>query len=190
MESHRTEENSPATPNELTQQGDRGLLYFAKRLNRNLDRDALVQQTIHQLRQDLQVDRVVLYYFYRPWKGRVTFESLSDDTLSIFGSTGPDDCFNDQYAALYLDGRIRAIADINCELITPCHRDFLQGLQVRANLCAPVLTPHGLWGLLIAHHCQSQRPWFTADMVSIQKSASILSTAPAIRDSEITHDSQ
>jgi GAF domain-containing protein len=191
MESHSTEEeNRPITLSESAQQGDRGLLYFVKRLNRNLDRDALVQQTIHQLRQHLQVDRVVLYYFYRPWKGRVTFESLSDDTLSIFGSTGPDECFNDQYAALYLEGRIRAIADIDCEPITPCHRDFLRNLQVRANLCAPVLTSRGLWGLLIAHHCKGPRPWSTADTATIQKSASILTTAPAICDSDITHDDQ
>jgi light-regulated signal transduction histidine kinase (bacteriophytochrome) len=75
-------------------------------------RDTLVQQTSDTLRVALQVDRVALYYFYGQWKGQVTFESLSAQEFSIFGSTGPDDCFNDEYAARYLAGRIRAIADI------------------------------------------------------------------------------
>jgi GAF domain-containing protein len=184
MDSNRPEEKPPLTLSDSEQSGDRNLLYLAKRLNRNLERDALVQQTIHQLRLHLQVDRVVLYYFYRPWKGSVTFESLSDDALSIFGSSGPDECFNDQYAELYLNGRMRAIADIHSEPIQPCHRDFLQDLKVRANLSAPVLTPRGLWGLLIAHHCQSPHAWSTKDIDSIQKSTALLATAPAIRDSE------
>ncbi|MEP0871090.1 GAF domain-containing protein [Trichocoleus desertorum AS-A10] len=98
------------------------------------------------------------------------------------GSTGADDCFNDEYAALYLDGRVRAIADIEIEPIHECHRDFLRSLPVRANLVVPVLTNKGLWGLLIAHQCQVPHNWSTEEIKRMQQSATRLATAPAIRD--------
>jgi GAF domain-containing protein len=163
-------------------QQDRGLSRIAKRLAQSLERDALVQKTTDELRQMLQADRVVLYYFYQRWRGQVTFESLSTEHLSILGSTGADDCFNDEYAALYLEGRVRAIADIETEPIQACHRDFLRSLSVRANLVVPVLTNKGLWGLLIAHQCQVPHNWSTEEIKRMQQSATRLATAPAIRD--------
>ncbi|XGV98036.1 MAG: GAF domain-containing protein [Leptolyngbya sp. BL-A-14] len=151
-------------------------------LSKTLERDRLVKQVTHDLQQSLRVDRVVLYYFYRQWKGQVTFEALGDPKFSIFGSTGPDACFNDEYAALYLAGRVRAIANIETESIAECHRDFLRAMQVRANLVVPVLTTQGLWGLLVAHHCQAIRPWEEKDIREMQHGAELLANAPSIRN--------
>jgi GAF domain-containing protein len=152
-------------------------------LTESLQRDILVQQTVYELQNSLQVDRVVLYHFYRPWKGQVTYEALSDERYSILGSTGADECFNDEYADLYLSGRVRAIEDVNQEPIQECHREFLQSLQVRANLVVPVLTSTGLWGLLIAHHCRSPHVWAKVEIEQMQKGAETLAAAPTIQTS-------
>jgi GAF domain-containing protein len=160
-----------------------GLQRIVNHLTESLQRDVLVQHTVCQLQRTLKTDRVVLYYFYRPWKGQVTYEALSDERYSIFGSTGADECFNVDYAELYLSGRIRAIADVNQEPIQACHREFLQSMQVRANLVVPVLTGKGLWGLLIAHHCQAAHPWFESEIEQMQKGAEILASAPSIQAS-------
>lgn len=160
--------------------GDPQLQQVLTRLSTTLERDQLVGQITGDLQHQLKVNRVVLYYFYRQWKGQVTFEALSDPQFSIFGSTGPDECFNDEYAALYLEGRVRAITDIETEPIAECHRDFLRDLKVRANLVVPVLTSKGLWGLLVAHHCQSTRPWTDADITAMQQGAEALAIAPSI----------
>ena len=162
---------------------DQNLLRVANRLAATLARDTVVQETTDKLRNSLQVDRVVLYYFYREWEGRVTFESLSSSEFSIFGSTGPDECFNGDYAAMYQAGRVRAIADIETEPIQACHRDFLRNMQVRANLVVPVLNHGRLWGLLVAHHCQDTRSWSASDIEAMQQGAETLATAAAIRDS-------
>ncbi|MDM9380808.1 GAF domain-containing protein [Chlorogloeopsis sp. ULAP01] len=169
--------------NSFTQSYERGLQKVLDRLIVTMERDELVRQTTNHLRECFQVNRVVLYYFYYQWYGQVTFESLSSEEFSILGSTGPDNCFNDEYAALYLAGRVRGIADIESEAIATCHRDFLRKLQVRANLVAPVLTPKGLWGLLVAHHCQAPRTWTSLDIELIQKEAQTLATAPCIQES-------
>ena len=150
------------------------------RINQRMKQDRVVQSTTDELRDLLCVDRVVLYYFFAEWEGRVTFESLSDQKFSIFGSTGPDDCFNGEYAAMYLAGRVRAIDDIEREAIAPCHRDFLREIQVRANLVVPILTPKGLWGLLVAHHCQESKNWTPVDVERMEQGALVLANASSI----------
>ncbi|MEH2139309.1 GAF domain-containing protein [Nostoc sp.] len=162
---------------------EQGLQNLLDRLVKTMQRDELVRQTTNQLRESLQVDRVVLYYFYGQWQGQVTFESLSSQEFSILGTTGPDGCFNDEYAALYLAGRVKAIADIELEPIESCHRDFLRNMQVRANLVAPILIPRGLWGLLAAHHCQGSHHWSPSNMEMMQAGAQTLATAPYILES-------
>ncbi|MHC5609591.1 MAG: GAF domain-containing protein [Nostoc sp.] len=169
--------------NQSRDRHEQGLQQLLDRLVRTMQRDELVRETTNQLRESLQVNRVVLYYFYGRWQGQVTFESLSSKEFSILGSTGPDDCFNNQYAALYLAGRVRAIADIQLEPIESCHRDFLSNMQVRANLVVPILIPRGLWGLLAAHHCESSHDWSPSDIEMMQTGAQTLATAPYILES-------
>ena len=165
----------------ITPDGDTGIQHIADRLARTLQRDALVQKTLDELQSEFQCDRVVLYYFYRRWKGQVTTEALVSMKYSIYGSTGADECFNDEYAQRYLEGRIRAIDNIETAGLDPCHRDFLRSIQVQANLVAPVLTDQGLWGLLVAHHCQATRHWSEQDITTIQMAAHRLANAPSIR---------
>jgi GAF domain-containing protein len=160
---------------------DPSLQTIFDRLSRDLARDTLIQTTTDRLRQFLNADRVVLYYFYYKWSGRVTFESLSDRKFSILGSNGPDECFNGEYAKLYEDGRVRAIPDIESEPIQPCHRDFLRELKVKANLVVPILTEKGLWGLLVAHQCHSTYDWQESEIVEMQTAANELATSSSIK---------
>jgi GAF domain-containing protein len=162
---------------------DSSLQSIFDRLSRDLARDILIQTTTDELRQMLKADRIVLYYFYYEWSGRVTFESLSDLKFSILGSSGPDECFNTEYAKLYEDGRIRAIPDIESEPIQSCHRDLLRELQVKANLVVPILIDRGLWGLLVAHQCESVHAWTPTEIAAMQAGAKKLAISDSIRNS-------
>ena len=159
---------------------DAGLKQVLSRLSQNLVRDNVVQEVSNALRDYLEVDRVVLYYFYQQWEGQVTFEALSAPEYSLFGSKGPDDCFNGEYAAMYQAGRVSAIADIETAPLAECHRDFLRDLNVRANLVVPVLPPQGLWGLLVAHHCHEPRSWSQTDIEKMQQGAKKLAESESI----------
>lgn len=166
-----------------------GFQTILRRLHQKVSHDQVVQSTTDGLRKFLQVDRVVLYYFYREWAGQVTFESISDRQYSIVGMSGPDQCFNGEYAALYLDQRVRAIADIETEAIEDCHRDFLRHLQVKANLVVPILVEKTseqqaekrLWGLLVAHHCESPRAWTDSEIEQMKQGALVLASASSIK---------
>jgi GAF domain-containing protein len=162
--------------------GDR-LQQIVNRLTHRLKRDALVEKSLSEIQAVLQSDRAVLYYFYRQWQGQVTCEMLSAIELSILGSTGADECFNGEYAALYEAGRVKAIADIELEPIHECHRDFLRSMKVRANLVAPILTAKGLWGLLIAHQCSGPRTWLRSDIELMQQQAQNITMSSTIQDS-------
>ncbi|WP_008314298.1 GAF domain-containing protein [Leptolyngbya sp. PCC 6406] len=168
--------------------GNSGLGRVVQRLTQTLTRDALVQATLEHLRESFHVDRVVLYYFYSRWRGQVTSESWVTPSLSILGSTGADDCFNDTYAEQYLQGRVRAIADVTSANLDPCHLSFLQSISVQANLVVPVLVHHQLWGLLVAHHCRSSRPWQPGDIDEIRAAALTLAQSPAIESSLLPPD--
>jgi GAF domain-containing protein len=178
--------NSDAMPSDASDQDselnqtwserDWGWRQFVNRLRTTEKRDNLIQTLLDHLQQMLQVDRVVIYYFYRQWQGQVTFESLSNPQLSIYGSTGADECFNDEYAQLYLDGRIRAIADIETASIHPCHKEFLRSLQIDANLVVPIMIDRQLWGLLIAHNCHHPRIWNNSDIEMMKAGAHTLSS--------------
>lgn len=157
---------------------DRGFQQFVERLQQVENRDSLVQKTLDKLQNTLNSDRIVLYYFYQQWRGQVTFESISYIEYSIYGSTGADDCFNDKYAQLYLQGRICAISDIDQANIHPCHRDFLKTIKVKANLAVPVIKNKELWGLLIAHHCQKNHPWLKEEINTMKQAAKSLSESP------------
>lgn len=162
--------------------GDR-LQKIVDSLTVRLKRDYLVEKSLSEIQEVLQSDRAVLYHFYRKWQGQVTCEMLSAIELSILGSTGPDECFNGEYAALYQGGRVRAIADIEVEPIHECHRDFLRSMKVHANLAVPILTAKGLWGLLIAHQCSGPRTWLLSDIEFMQKQAQNMAMSPIIQDS-------
>lgn len=161
---------------------NRDLSSVLSRITNKLQQDQIVSDALHRLREQLDVDRVVLYYFYKQWKGQVTFESISEKRYSIIGSTGADDCFNVDYAVLYLAGRIKATDDIEKATISDCHQEFLKSMQVRSNLVAPVLTHGKLWGLLVCHHCQDVRAWKISDIDLIRQYSHELAFAPSISD--------
>ncbi len=170
----------PPTPKDYA-----GLEKITLKIMQRLDRDALIQGVTHDLQSSLGVDRIALYYFFSKWKGRVTFEALSQPSYSIIGMTGADDCFNDEYAALYEAGRYRAIEDIETEPIHECHRDFLHSIEVKSNLVVPILTQHGLWGLFAAHHCQETHAWSAEDIAAMQGGAAQLASSSTIMNSSL-----
>lgn len=160
---------------------DRSLNRIKERLNRTLARNQLLQKVTDQAQQRLQVSRVVIYYFYREWKGQVIVESLSHSYFSILGSTGADDCFNDDYAGRYLAGRTLAVDDIDQSHFESCHLAFLRSINVKADLVVPIVIDGRLWGLLAAHH-HRVRSWSAADLAFLQQQAQVLAVDPVLLD--------
>jgi PAS domain S-box-containing protein len=132
---------------------------ISAQIRESLQLETILQTTVQAIRRQLKTDRVVVYRFQENWHGYVVVEDVQPPWTSTLGTLGTDNCFPNGYAEYYESGRVRAIDDVNTAELDDCHRDFLTGLQVRANLIVPILIQNRLWGLLIAQECQGPRRW-------------------------------
>ncbi len=129
------------------------------RIRQSLDRDAIFQTTVQQMREALASDRCVVYLFDATWKGTVMAESVAVGWPKALGAQIADPCFADNYVEKYQRGRVQATPDIYRAGLTECHLQQLEPFAVKANLVAPILLGNQLFGLLIAHQCSGPRQW-------------------------------
>ncbi|KST66552.1 methyl-accepting chemotaxis protein [Mastigocoleus testarum] len=130
---------------------------------KSLTTEDILKTIVEETRQALKTDRVVVYIFNpETWDGTVASESVNPKFVPIAGQKIDDPCFRERQIKNYQQGRVRAIEDIYEDPAlkkADCYVQTLERFAVRANLVAPIITESKLLGLLIAHHCQSPRPW-------------------------------
>ena len=146
-------------------------------IRQSLSLDDILDTAAREVRQLFNADRVLFYRFDANWQGQIVTESVVAPWIATIEHQSPDNCFAAEYAALYLEGRTQAIDDVATANINECHRDFLQGLQIRANAVVPVLVGNSLWGLMIAHQCATPRAWQESEIDLMQSLAAQVSIA-------------
>ena len=156
---------------------ERLLVEIAQRIRESLNLEEILNTTVSEVRQFLQVDRVFIYRFQSDWGGVVVVESVNSGWKPIIGSTLRDSTFAESYVQPYKKGRIQATADIYAAGLTPCYIDFLAQFQVRADLVVPVLQGEQLWGLLVANHCSKPREWHQLEIDLLKQLATQLAIA-------------
>ena len=170
-------QNNPNPKSDRQSKGNCLLQSVLKQIRHSEDLEVILTSAVRGARQLLTGDRAVIYKFKEHWQGSVIVEDIVGQWNSVL-DTGTDDCFSEGYASLYKRGRVRAIDDIhNCGL-DPCHIEFLERLQVRANLAIPIIIGKNdppwenyLWGLLIIHQCRSARQWQQDEIDLLQELA-------------------
>jgi signal transduction histidine kinase/CheY-like chemotaxis protein len=154
-----------------------------QRIRQSLDLEVVLHTTVTEVRQLLQVERVFLFQFQPDWSGTAVVEDCAPHCLPLQGRRVYDDCFAKEWVSAYTQGRVQTISDIYQANLTPCHRDLLASLQVRANLVVPLQVNGQLWGLLVAQHCTAPRPWQAEEVQIMQQLA--LQVGMAIQQSEL-----
>ncbi|MGD1944401.1 MAG: ATP-binding protein [Leptolyngbyaceae cyanobacterium] len=157
-------------------------------IRQSLSLDVLLNTAAREVRQLVNADRVLFYRFDENWQGQIVTESVVAPWTSTLENQSTDNCFAEAYAALYLEGRTLAIDDVATANINECHRDFLKGLQIRANAVVPVLVRNSLWGLMIAHQCSTTRAWQESEIKLLQSLAAQVSIA--IQQAELYSQTQ
>jgi light-regulated signal transduction histidine kinase (bacteriophytochrome) len=147
------------------------LKQITDQIRSTLDFKTILQTIVKEVHKLLKTDRVVIYQFTKQWHGEVVVESTSGNLPSILGFTGPEDCFPEEIAQLYQQGRIGTINNVFQANISPCHYEFLQSINVQANLVVPIRMGAVLWGLLVAHQCDSSRVWLATEIDLLQQLA-------------------
>ncbi|UBF24712.1 GAF domain-containing protein [Kovacikia minuta CCNUW1] len=127
-------------------------------MRQSLKREDILRTAVNELREALSTDRVIVYWFNPDWSGTVIAESVGVAWKRILGET-VNDPFREGLTEQYRNGRVRAMNDIAHENITDCHRDILDGFEIKANIVAPIVQNNQLLGLLCAHQCVGPRKW-------------------------------
>ncbi|MEH2205800.1 MAG: GAF domain-containing protein [Nostoc sp.] len=137
-------------------------------IRRTLDLQATLQSIVREVRPLLNSDRVLIFYLKTQ---SVIVEEINGNWQSVLGVNAPPECFPDEYTRLYCQGRVRAINNVSTASLSDCHREFLQSLQIQANLIVPINMGMELWGLLIAHECEAPRNWQDIEIDLLQQVA-------------------
>ncbi|EGK85903.1 GAF domain-containing protein [Microcoleus vaginatus PCC 9802] len=140
-----------------------------ERIRSSLNLEEVLAMAVEEVRQFLSTDRTVIYRFNPDWSGFIAVESIAVGTMPILGIDINDPCFRERYVSVYEQGHVRAIDNIYTAGISECHLNLLRELEIKANLVVPLLQGEKLWGLLIAHHCRSQRHWNSSEIESLQQ---------------------
>ncbi len=157
----------------LRQQTDRERLVnqIALQIRQSLNVDRVLATTVEEVQRFLQADRVLIYRLNPDGTGCAIHETVLPPYPRILGQTFPAEVFPPEYHQAYSQGKTRTIANVNRAEIEPCLADFVKQFGVRAKLVVPIVQERrhsespsdpgvpSLWGLLIAHQCHQDRTW-------------------------------
>ncbi|MEG3939077.1 PAS domain S-box protein [Microcoleus sp. S36b_A3] len=150
---------------------------IARRVRQSLQLEEILNTTVAELQQILLADRVLVYQILPKSGGLVVAESVAEGCSPLVGNFFGEEVFPAESYQLYLQGRIRAISDINDASITPCIMEFMKQIEVRAKLVVPIIQQGQLWGLLIAHQCDGPRDWQESEINLFQQLVNQLAIA-------------
>ncbi|MBD2296400.1 GAF domain-containing sensor histidine kinase [Anabaena sphaerica FACHB-251] len=118
--------------------------------------------------------------------GCVVYESLATDSISSVLNYQEEDWLtrNSRCWEKYHQGFILAVDDVEkTYAFEDCLLNFLRKSKINAKLAAPIIFEDKLWGLLIAHQCNTPRNWTESEKSLLSSIAEQL--AIAIHQSEL-----
>ena len=166
---------------ELQRQHQRSHLFaeITLKIRQSLQLAEILQTAVTEVQKFLQADRVLIFQLHFDGSGTVVQEAVMPGWSSILGLEVVDPCFQSTYLEQYRQGRIGAIADLQQADIAPCYVEFLDQFGVKADLAVPILQQAELWGLLIAHQCNSPRHWSNFEIEILRQLADQIGIALA-----------
>ena len=144
---------------------------IALRIRQSLDLELILQQTVAEVRQFLNTDRVLIYRFEPDFSGVIAVESLGNSASSAFDHKVNDPCLRKKHIKKYQQGVIQAVDDLTQVRLSPCYQKVLSEFGVKAKIIVPIIASDQLWGLLIVHHCQSPRQWQHSEITLLKELA-------------------
>ncbi len=160
------------------------------KIRQSLQLKEILQTTVTELQRILKADRVLIYQVLANGTGTPISEAVLSDYSPILGVEFPEEVFPEEYRELYAQGRVKAISDVHSPDagLAECLVEFMDTWMVKAKLVVPILqnvqtkgvnkqVSIRLWGLLIAHQCQTTREWTDFELELMQQLADQISIA-------------
>ncbi|TYQ26780.1 PAS domain S-box protein [Pseudanabaena sp. UWO311] len=146
---------------------------IALRIRKYLNIGDIANSIVQEVRAFLNADRSIIYQFNPDMSGTVVAESVLSPWISCLNQHIDECCFQENLGGAYREGRVFSTFDVYTANLHECHLKLMEQFQIRANLVLPILITdnqtHTLWGLLIAHQCESPRIWQESDIRLLQQ---------------------
>jgi two-component system sensor histidine kinase/response regulator len=181
-------------------------------IRKSLDLSVIMATAVAQVREFLELDRLVIYKFESSnlnrqesppnsiasavqllpeslvCRGCIVYEILATNAIPSVLNYKEEHCFTptSQCWEKYRKGFTLAVDDVEkTYALEECLLTFLRQTHVRAKLAAPIIFEEKLWGLLIAHQCDAPRSWNENEIKLLSAIAEQL--AVAIHQAELMH---
>ncbi|MGH1395452.1 MAG: ATP-binding protein [Trichormus sp.] len=172
---------------ELRQQQQRVELFseVTLKIRQSLQLKEILHTTVTEVQRILQADRVLIYHVLPDGTGKTISEAVLPEYPALMDLEFPQEVFPEDYQQLYAQGRVRAIANVHDPAagLADCLVEFVDQFQIKAKLIVPIVqtlkthSQNKLWGLLIAHQCNSDRHWVDFELELMQQLADQISIA-------------
>lgn len=164
----------------------KALVQIVGKVRQSLDIETICQTTTDEVRQTLELDRVLLYQFNDNWSGQVVYESVDSQWVSVIEAQRDnplltqnvsgcsvqtldqapilppqnDTYLQDTQGGPFVRGEsFRVCPDIYEAGFSPCYLEFLEGYQARSYINVAIYIDKKLWGLLGAFQNSGPRQW-------------------------------
>jgi light-regulated signal transduction histidine kinase (bacteriophytochrome)/CheY-like chemotaxis protein len=164
-------------------------------ISQAIELSSILQDAVEGVKKLLGTDRAIVYQFHPDQSGTIVAESVLPQWSASIARQLNDTCFQNTAAnklEQYLRGHKTVVENIETANLTPCHIQMLQEFQVKAVLAIPILfrvppaCEVSLWGLLIAHHCETTHEWRSDEIDLLTELA--MQMAIAIQQTELVID--
>ena len=170
---------------ELSKAADRELAIsrIVQQMRQTLDLKTIFGNTVAELRKAVDCDRVLIYQFNPDWSGKLVAESVAKEWPSLvpiptehqalpLNITEHEDCtiknlhdtyLQEEQGGIYNEkNKYRVVNNIYDENYDPCYLEFLESIQVKAYIVAPIFQNDKLWGLLFSYQHDAPCRWSPA----------------------------
>jgi methyl-accepting chemotaxis protein PixJ len=135
------------------------------------DNQRVFDQAVQAAKNQLTVDRVVIYAFEQDYSGSIVAEAVDPGWPRALKDKITDSCIPKKILEEYRRGRFVPTSDLQATDYSPAHKQLLQRLEVKANLVVPVVAGERLLGLLVAHQCSGTRVWKQSEISYLRELA-------------------
>ena len=158
------------------------ILDLLEKLHLASDQESLLTETVNQVSQLLNLERVLIYRFQAENKGIVLAEAVQEGFTPAIDEKIAPICFGLANTKDYQQAQLVAIDDAQQAELAPYQRQLLERLQVKASLAIPIFLAGKIWGLLVTQQCTRARHWQDAEISLLERVSAELAVKLQIAD--------
>ncbi|GAB4309690.1 MAG: GAF domain-containing protein [Geminocystis sp.] len=150
---------------------------IASRIRQSLTLKNILETTVKEVRQFLNINRVYIIQFNKEIQGRVIAESVDNQSSSVLGWKPHNDKHIQEIINYFSIDKVYAFDNIkSIDLPEEIRKDFLN-YQICSFLTIPIFVDNNIFGYLIANSCYQPHPWAKDEIDFIQQLAIQISIA-------------